>query len=138
MNIQSWDIFIIVGIFIMLLGFLIVVGFLIYAFNELKKITVALREFLKNTEERLTPLLEEAEQSLKSFRNVSNDIGIVTENARHFTGAIYEIAANLRVFSALIDDLREGVSLRALGVRAGIKAALGVLIKEIMKKEVIR
>jgi hypothetical protein len=65
---------------------------------------------------------------------VSDDVGEVTENVRNFSGAMYDIAANVRALSAIVSELREGVSLRVLGIKSGIKTALNVLIKELMSK----
>lgn len=62
---------------------------------------------------------------------MSDDVGTVTENARNFSGALYEIVDNLRAISSIVHDVREGMSLRVSGVKAGIKTALEVLIKSL-------
>ncbi|WP_333652154.1 DUF948 domain-containing protein [Dissulfurispira sp.] len=134
MNSQSWILIMSVGFFIMTLGFIAAIGFLIYASLEIRRAAQTFKEFLKNTEERINPVLEETEQTLKSLRKVSDDVGTVTENARNFSGALYEIVDNLRALSSIVHDVREGMSLRVLGVKAGIKTALNVLIKELMSK----
>ncbi len=134
MDSQSWILILSVGFFIMTLGFIAAIGFLIYASLEIRKAAQTFKEFLKNTEERINPVLEETEQTLKSLRKVSDDMATVTENARNFSGALYEIVDNLRALSSIVHDVREGVSLRVLGVKAGVKTALNVLIKELMNK----
>ncbi|MDI6728664.1 MAG: DUF948 domain-containing protein [Thermodesulfovibrionales bacterium] len=134
MDSQSWILILSVGFFIMTLGFIAAIGFLIYASLEIRKAAQTFKEFLKNTEERINPVLEETEQTLKSLRKVSDDVATVTENARNFSGALYEIVDNLRALSSIVHDVREGVSLRVLGVKAGVKTALNVLIKELMNK----
>lgn len=132
MDSQSWILIISVGFIIMALGFIAAIGFLIYASLEIRRAAQTFREFLKNTEERINPVLEETEQTLKSLKKVSDDVGTVTENARNFSVALYEIVDNLRALSSIVHDVREGMSLRVLGVKAGIKTALNVLIKELM------
>lgn len=122
-----------VGFFIIAIGFLVAIGFLIYASVEIRRVAVSFREFLKNTEERMKPVLDETEQTLKSIRKVSDDVGTATGNVRNFSSAMYEIAHNVRALSGIISDLKEGVSLRALGVKAGFKAALDVLVKQLSK-----
>lgn len=131
MDNQFWIIIMGTGFFIMALGFLAAIGFLIYASLEIRRAASAFKEFLKNTEERMKPVLEETEQTLKSLRNVSDDVGTATENVRNFSDAVYEIVDNVRALSGIVSDLRGGVNLRVLGVKAGIKAALNVLIRQI-------
>lgn len=120
-----------IGFFIIALGFLTAAGFLIYASVEIRRAANAFNEFLKNTETRLNPVLGEAEQSLKSLRKVSDDIGTATENVKNFSAAMHDIVDNIRAISGIVSDVRQGVSLRALGVKAGIKAAMDVLIKQV-------
>ncbi|BCB96706.1 hypothetical protein JZK55_16280 [Dissulfurispira thermophila] len=131
MNSQSWIIILSVGFFIMAFGFIAAIVFLIYASLEIRRAAQAFREFLKNTEEKINPVMEETEQTLKSLKKVSDDVGTVTENARNFSSALYEIVNNIRAISNVVHDVREGVSLRVLGLRAGIKTALEVLIKNL-------
>lgn len=131
MDNRLWVVILSIGFFIMLIGFLAAIGFLIYASVEIRRAANTLKEFLKNAEERINPVLEEAEQTLKSIRKVSDDMGTATENVRNFSGAMHEIVDNVRTLSGIVSDLREGLSLRVLGVKAGIKTALNVLIKEL-------
>jgi methyl-accepting chemotaxis protein len=131
MDSHSWIIILSVGFFIMALGFAAAIGFLIYASLEIRRAAQTFKEFLRNTGERINPVLEETEQALKSLKKVSDDVGTVTENARNFSGALYEIVDNFRAISNIIHDVREGMSLRVSGVKAGIKTALEVLIKSL-------
>lgn len=130
MDNQSWVVILSIGFFIIIVGFLAAIGFLIYASVEIRRAANTFKEFLKNAEERLNPVIEEAEQTLKSLRKVSDNVGTATENVRNFSGAMHEIVDNVRVLSGIVSDLREGLSLRVLGVKAGIKTALNVLIKQ--------
>lgn len=133
---QSVVIILIIGFFVLLIGFLVAIGFFIYASLELKRVSASFREFLKNTEDRMKPVLEETEQMLKSIRKVSDDVGKVTGNVQSFSESMNEIAKNLEALSNIVGGLREGVSLRVLGLKAGIKAATEVLIKQIRERRV--
>lgn len=134
MDSQSWILILSAGFFIMALGFIAVMGFLIYASLEIRRAAQAFKEFLKNTEGRINPVLEETEQTLKSLKKVSDDVGTATENVKNFSSAMYEIGDNIRALSSIVHDVREGVSARVLGVKAGIKTALNVLLKELMSR----
>ncbi len=128
---QSWIIILSVGFFIMALGFSAAIFFLIYASVEIRRAAAAFKEFLKNTEDRIQPVLAETEQTLKSLRKVSDDVGTATGNVRELSDSVYEIVENVKALSGIVHDVREGVSLRVFGIKAGFKAALNVLLREL-------
>jgi uncharacterized protein YoxC len=103
--------------------------FLIYSTMQLKKMAVKMDEFLKTTDQRLKPVLEETEKTLKSIRRVSDDIATVSGSVREVSGAVLDVATNVQAISMLIGDLKDQISLRALGIKAGVQTALGVLLK---------
>ncbi|TAN40679.1 MAG: DUF948 domain-containing protein [Nitrospirae bacterium] len=131
---ETWIIFIGIGLFLLLIGFLCAIVFLIYAALEIRKTAASITDFLKRTDERLAPVLFEAEQTLKSFRVVSDDAGVVTGNVKKLSYSIYEVAENVRAISAVISGFRSGMTLRASGLRAGLKAAFAVLLNEIKER----
>ncbi len=131
---HSWLIIVSAGFFVIVLIFLAAIGFLIYAIIELKKIGTNLKEFLKLTEERMFPVLEETERTLQSIRKVSDDLGKITEGASNLSVAVNEIAVNLSAMSLLVKDLREGIILRTSGVIAGFKEAYITLIKQLKER----
>lgn len=120
--------------FIMLIGFIVAIGFLIYASIELRKSAAAFKEFLQRMEGRIAPVLEESEQTLRSLRRVSDDVGTATDNVRNFSGALYDIVNNLRAISGIVTDFREDVSLRKSALKAGAKAAIAVFITQIKQR----
>ncbi|MCD5412306.1 DUF948 domain-containing protein [Thermodesulfovibrionales bacterium] len=166
MDIQWLIVILSIGFFMIALVFLLVIGFLIYAAIELRKASFILKEFSRVTEEKVSPILKETEQTLKSLRRVSDevglitedvrirpvlgeaeqtlrslkkvsdDVGMVTESARDISGATREIVINLKAISSLTNTLGGGVSLQVSGVKAGIKAALNNLIKQIKEGRV--
>jgi|SRR5208283_802724 len=120
--------------FILLLCILSAIGVLIYTIFELRKTAAALNSTLKTTEERLSPVLIETEQFIRSMRKITDDVGTVTDSARNIAEAGNEIVCNLKAFSSLFNELGERWSLRAFGFRAGVKAALDVLIDQIKSR----
>ncbi|MBF0327887.1 MAG: DUF948 domain-containing protein [Nitrospirae bacterium] len=131
---QTWIIFFSIGFFLLLIGFLFAIAFLIYAALEIRKTAASMSDFLRRTDERLGPVLCEVEQTLKSFRVVSDDAGVVTGNVRKLSYSIYEVAENVRAISAMISGLRTGMNLRASGLKAGLKAGFAVLLNEIKER----
>jgi len=130
MDAQSWILVLVVGMFIFIIGFLIAIGFIIYVSLEIKRASNTFETFLKNLETGLAPVLDEARESLKSIRKVSDDVGMVSESLKDLSATIYNIADNLKAASDLIDDIKKAASLRVSGIKAGIKAALTTLIKQ--------
>lgn len=123
-----------VGFIMLTLGVLAALGVLIYAVMEIRRLAVTLNEFIKSTEEKLYPVLEETELSLRSFRKISDDAGRVTENIRNLSDAAQDIVTNVRALSSVVNYVGEGASVRISGVKAGLKTALGVLIRQIRER----
>ncbi|MBF0558890.1 MAG: DUF948 domain-containing protein [Nitrospirae bacterium] len=120
--------------FILLLGILSAIGVLIYTVFEIRKAAAALNATLKSTEERLNPVLVETEQFLRSVRKITDDVGAATDAARNIAESGNEIVSNLKAISGLLNALGEGLSLRAFGIKAGVKTALDVLIDQIKNR----
>ena len=120
--------------FILALGIITVICLLIYAIFEMRKAVAALNSSLKSTEERLNPVILETEQFLKSVRRITDDVGAVTDAARNIAEAGSDVVINLKVLSSLLNNLGEGLSLKAFGLRAGVKTAMNVLINQLKER----
>ncbi len=120
--------------FILTLGIITVICLLIYAIFEMRKAVVALNSSLKSTEERLNPVILETEQFLRSVRRITDDVGVVTDAASNIAEAGSEVVINLKALSSLVNDVGEGLSLRAFGVKAGVKTAINVLINQLKER----
>jgi uncharacterized protein YoxC len=132
---QSLVIIISIILSIGIIGFLISVVFIIYAAIELRKAATSINSFLKVTEQKIVPVLEEAEYSLKNIKKISNDVSTVTDSVKNISFALGETAENIRNLSNFVEEIRKGVSLRVLGLKAGVKTAMNVLIHEIKKQK---
>jgi hypothetical protein len=131
---ESWFVLICMGFLVIVLSFLVAMGFMIYASFEIRKAAAAFREFMERSGEKLAPVLDEAEKTLKSVRGVSDDMAKTTGNISSLTGAVYDITSNLRAVSGLLNDLRNGLFLRKAGLKAGLRAAAAVLIQRINER----
>ncbi|MCL4491974.1 MAG: DUF948 domain-containing protein, partial [Nitrospirae bacterium] len=88
---RVWLVILSIGFLISAAGILVAIGMLSRAIMDIRRLAATINEFVKNTEERLTPVLIETEQTLKSFRKISDDVGTVTENVRGLSDVVYEI-----------------------------------------------
>ncbi len=120
--------------FILALGIFTVIGLLIYAIFEMRKAVAALNSSLKSTEERLNPVILETEHFLRNIRRITDDIGAVTYATRNIAEAGSDIVINLKAVSSLLNDMVEGLSLKAFGVKAGVKTAINVLINQLKER----
>jgi uncharacterized protein YoxC len=132
---HTWLIITISAVFLLLLlGLMVAIGLLIYLISEMKKTASALEDSIRKFEERLNPVLTEAEHGFRSVRRIADDVGSITGTARNLAEASNDIIINLRALSRLISDLQEGVSLRFLGMRTGVKTALSVLMQQVKQR----
>ena len=120
---------------LVVITFLATVFFLIYSFIQIKKAGDAITAFLAATELKINPVLKEAEETLKSIRTVSDDIGSVTSSVKNVSGTISELAFKIRTLGLLTDGIQNQLYVRISALKAGIKAATGVLLKQEKKGE---
>jgi uncharacterized protein YoxC len=132
---HSWLIILIsAGFFILALCLFTALGLLVYAIFEIRKAVVALNSSLKSSEERLNPVILETELFLKGVRRITDDVGAVTYTARSIAEAGSDVVVNLKALSSLLIDVGEGLSLKAFGLKAGVKTAINVLINQLKER----
>lgn len=115
--------------------FLATIFFLIYSFIQIKRAADAIAAFLAATELKINPVLKEAEETLKSIKTVSDDIGSATSSIKDISGTLSELAYKVKTLGILIDGIQNQLSGRISALKAGIKAATGVLLKHEKKGE---
>ena len=123
------DAMLITSFILVVLTFLATIFFLIYSFIQIKRAADAITAFMAATELKINPVLKEAEETLKSIRTVSDDIGSVTSSIKNISGTISELAFKIRTLGLLTDGIQNQLSVRISAFKAGIKAATGVLLK---------
>lgn len=122
-------------------SFLVTIGlitFIVYAvFNilyliDLRKTSTAMRQFLAKTDANLDPALLELRSALADIRKLANDISEVIEKIRT---AATTIVAVEKTIEHLYGYYREGFSQSAHGVKAGLKAGVVTLVKNLKRKK---
>jgi uncharacterized protein YoxC len=131
MESNSWLIILSICFFIMTLTFVAVIVFILFAAVEMRKASVALRDFLTHTEEKLQPLIELSEDALQSLRMVSDDAKAVTSNVRSVSEAVAEFGSTIRSVNAMVIDLHHSLACRMSGIRSGVATALAVFLSQI-------
>ncbi len=115
---------------LIVITFLATVFFLIYSSIQIKKAADAITAFLAATELKINPILKEAEETLKSIRTVSDDIGSVTSSVKNISGTISGLAFKIKTLGLLTDGIQNRLSVKISALKAGIKAATGVLLNQ--------
>ncbi len=123
-----------VGLFILVLGIFTAIALLIYAVFEMKRMTATFNSSMKYAEEQLSPVLLEAGQFLRSVRKITDDAGAVTYAVRNVAEASNDVVINLKALSIILKGFGDGLSLRACGVKTGVKTAFNVLINQMKER----
>ncbi|OQW97908.1 MAG: hypothetical protein BWK74_05710 [Desulfobacteraceae bacterium A6] len=119
-----------IGLFVVAITFLAAVFLLIYSSLQIKKAATALTVFLAATDLKISSVLKEAEETLKSIKTVYDDVGSATSNIRNISGTLSAIALQARTLGLLTEGMQDRLGIRITGLKAGIKAALGVLLNQ--------
>ncbi len=114
------------------LAFVTGVIFFIVVMLELRNTVRNLNDLIRNIESRLNPAIEELQQTLRSLRNVSDNITGVTEDVRVLSGSVRKIGEDARRVSGFIEEVTSSAVVRVSGWRAGITAALQVIAQGLL------
>ncbi len=123
-----------VVLLILVLGILTSIALLIFAIFEMKKMSALISRTMNYTEQRLDPLVQESEKFVRNMNKIADDAGAVTYAARNIAEAGSDVLINLKALSLILNGLADGLSLKACGVKAGMKTALGVLINQMKER----
>lgn len=107
----------------------------VYVMIEVRGTVKAVREFIKTTEETLNPTIEELRKSLKSMRSVTDNATAITEDVRTLSASVREVGKNIMNVSNLVNGAASSPFFCVSGLKAGIKAAAGVILKGFLSKK---
>jgi uncharacterized protein YoxC len=107
----------------------------VYVLIEVRGAVKAIKEFLKTTEDSLNPTLEELRKSLKSIRNVTDNTTAITEDVRTLSASVREVGKDIMHVSKFVSDATSVPFFCISGLRAGIKAAIGVIVKDVISSK---
>jgi uncharacterized protein YoxC len=109
---------------------------------ELRGAIRGLKELLKTTESSLKPTLVEFQQTLKGVRVLTENVANVTEDIQVFSGSVKEVGENVKMVSGsvkhvsdFIEEITSSTGLEVSGLRAGIKTALKVFLKNLFRQK---
>jgi len=112
----------------------------IYVMLDLRKTIRALKELVNTTENSLKPTVAELQETLKSVRNVANNIATVSEDMKILSGALRDVGENVKRVSgdmkhlvSFVDEMSSSAVVEASGLKAGVKAGFWFFLKNLFK-----
>ncbi len=112
----------------------------VYVMLDLRKTIRALKELVNTTENSLKPSVAELQETLKSIRNVANNVTAVSEDMKILSGALRDVGENVKRVSGdmkhlvnIVDEMTSSAAVEASGLKAGVKAGFRFFLKNLLK-----
>ena len=112
----------------------------IWVMLELRKAIRALKELVSTTENSLKPTVAELQETLKSVRNVADNVTVVSGDMKVLSGALRDVGENVKSVSGdikhlmnFVDGITSSAVVEASGLKAGVKAGVWYFIKNLFK-----
>lgn len=116
---------------IITLSFVVAVAVFVFVMIELRGAIKALKELIKTTDCSLKPTADELQLTLRSVRNITDNVTTVTEDVKVLSGSVRNLGRNVKQVSDLVDDVTSSTVVRASAIRAGVNAAIEVFLKNL-------
>ncbi len=121
---------------IAVITFIIYVVFNIIYLIDLRKTSVALRQFIIKTEENLNPALSELSRTLEEIRKVTYDVSNLVERLRTAASAIVTVEKSIRnIYGYYKEGLGRAAQANMASIKAGLKAGVVNLVKNLKKQK---
>lgn len=119
-----------------LITFIVFAIFNIIYLIDLRKTSVALRRFIMKTDENINPALEELRRTLADIRKITGEVSAVAEKLRVAVGAIITVEKSIQsLYAYYKSGIAQAASSNISGLKAGVKAGVFNLIKNLRHKE---
>ncbi len=105
---------------------------------ELRTAIRGLKNLIKVVEDSCAPIkptLEELELTLRSARGVTENINGVAEDVRELSGSIREVGEKVKHVTEVVEGVTSLTAGRVSGLKAGINAALEVLLRNLFTRK---
>jgi|Deesub1362B_J571_1020462.scaffolds.fasta_scaffold00442_9 uncharacterized protein YoxC len=114
--------------------FALLAGFAVALLLELRATAQRLRSFMDRAEAQLLPTLKELQEALKRLREIQEQAGGVVDDVRQVSASLRGAAEGLKGLVELTDEVATKARASAVGIKAGLKTALEVLVKNLLRK----
>jgi len=128
------QLFFVVITLILLLTLIVLVAFSIPTILQIRRTAKSVEDLLKSTEGALNSLLLELKESIERINRTTEGIEGSVKNVQYLTKSIGEIGALLDEVNNLVRQTGSSFAVKTACIGVGIKTALGVLAKGLIKK----
>lgn len=109
----------------------VAVGFFISAVFEIRKTASDAGNFFKTTDETLKTTTKELEETLRSVKELTDNLNVITKDARIFSTSLSDTAYNIKSIS----DQIEGSVSKVSALRVGLKTGYDVLLRHLVSRK---
>jgi uncharacterized protein YoxC len=113
------------------IAFVAAVCIFIAVMIELRATTRALSDFVKTADSSLRPTIEELQRVITTMRSITDNAVDVTEDVKAISGSMRSVGENLKHVSELVEGATSSTAIEVSGLKAGIRAAKEVLLKNL-------
>jgi phage-related tail protein len=100
------------------------------------RIGLAVKLFIKNTEAKLNPAIEELQAVLQQVKKAAGDASAVTGTVREMTDTVVELKRSVQtVYDRYKSELNEAARGQIAGLKAGLKAGVTTLVRNLSKEK---
>ena len=130
------------NLFLGLITAAVIVAAIIFVFVmlEIRRAVRILEKLVSTTEDSLKPTVAEVQETLKSVRNVANNVTAVSEDMKILSGALRDVGENVQRVSGdvkrlmnFVDEMTSSATVEASGLKAGVKAGFWYFLKNLRK-----
>lgn len=127
-----------IQLFLLICAFVIIIigTFLVSLILKAKNALISFDNLVKSTHESLIPLLTELKESAERINKTVKDIENSVRDVQHLTSAVGEMGTIIGELNSFIKRTGFTFSIKTASIGVGIKTALGVLLKGLMKKAI--
>ncbi|MCX8027523.1 MAG: DUF948 domain-containing protein [Thermodesulfovibrionales bacterium] len=125
-----WVVVVSLGFLFLIVGFLVGISILIYATLEIKKAVNSVKSLVEKIETNIHPIIDSTDSTIRGIKAISDDVKHITGNVKNLSESLTDLANNVRDASKMVVELRESLSVKGAGLKAGLKTALEVLLKQ--------
>ncbi len=119
-----------------------VVAFVVYAafsiahIIELRRASIALRQFIARTEENLHPSLAAVRVILEDIRETADDVAGLAKSVREAADTAKRIEQGVQgLYEYYLEGMGETARANMAGLKAGVKAGMITLLKDLSEKK---
>ncbi len=118
-----------------IITFIVYTAYFISYVLSLKRMSAAVNDFVKRTEDNMNGALLELKGTLENIRKITGDVGAVTEEVRQISNSVASLDKGIRdLYGYMRNNLGSAVEANIAGLKAGIKSGVVTLVKNLQEK----